>query len=261
MQFLLDNQASAILICFFTGSVIAIFLYQSNRGSTSWKVADLIWVALGGLGALTAIISNSYQSEQSRINRQIDVAYSLSQTFEQTSGRFRLLHCEKDRQGPMFRPSTLVLCNKVEFLAASNAINRDLALFVEVTNTTATLKSLRWLFGDSSGQVQGVPMSSDEMMAAANAFNPRELLTFVAMDDETKAALATLQAGPRSADIAAEYQVLATAYETLIDQLERLKVEWDYLQANSVVLLLQLFAVCCIAFAAPFRLGKSFNDF
>jgi len=51
--------------------------------------------------------------------------------------------------------------------------------------------------------------------------------------------------------------ILAQAYEDLIAQVQRLKQEWDYLQDNAYILVLQLFALCLVGFAAPFRLGKS----
>ena len=55
--------------------------------------------------------------------------------------------------------------------------------------------------------------------------------------------------------------MIAASYEDLVNQLGMVKAEWDYLEENSIVLILQVIALCLIAFAAPFRLGKSINDF
>jgi hypothetical protein len=260
MNFLLDHQIAAILTCFITGSLLAALLYRTAKSGLSWRIADFVWVALGGLGALTALMAGSYQDERGRVDRQIDVSYAISKTFETTTARFRLLHCEKDRQGAAYRPATLVLCDKVEFLSASAAINRDLPLFLDVAQTRTPLSSLGWLLGDDEQIAKQTGMTTNQMIEQVEQFDAPELLTFAAMDDTTRAATATLDASPH-ADIAAEYQVIATTYDELIDQLARVKTEWDYLEANSLVLILQVLALCLIAFAAPFRLGKSLNDF
>ena len=67
--------------------------------------------------------------------------------------------------------------------------------------------------------------------------------------------------GSAQAEVAADYQVISETYEDLVATLGRVKAEWDYLEANSLVLLLQVIALCLIAFAAPFRLGKSLHEF
>jgi hypothetical protein len=259
MNFLLDNQIAVILTCFVIGSVIAGVIYRTAKGSLSWRVADFLWVALGGLGAVTALLAASYQDERGRVDRQIDISYATSKNFDANAGRFRLLHCEKDRQGAPYRAATLALCDKVEFLSASAAINRDLPLFLDVAQTRTPLSALGWLVGGDKQIAAETGMTTNQMIAQVEQFDAVELLTFAATDDKTRAAVATLNASPH-VEIAAEYQVLATTYDELIDQLGRVKAEWDYLEANSLVLHLQVLALCLIAFAAPFRLGKSLND-
>jgi hypothetical protein len=259
MNFLLDHQIAVILACFVMGTVIAAVIYRTAKGSLSWKIADFLWVALGGLGAVTALLAGSYQDEHGRVDRQIDISYATSKNFESNAGRFRLLHCEKDRQGAPYRAAVLALCDKVEFLSASVAINRDLPLFLDVAQTRTPLSSLGWLLADDSQIESATGMTTNQMIAQVEKFDAVELLTFAAKDDKTRAAVARLNASPH-AEIAAEYQVLATTYDELIDQLGRVKAEWDYLEANSLVLTLQVLALCLIAFAAPFRLGKSLND-
>ena len=57
--------------------------------------------------------------------------------------------------------------------------------------------------------------------------------------------------------IAGDYLILAQSYDDLIEQVSKLKDEWEYLQANAHILVLQIIALCLVSFAAPFRLGKS----
>ncbi len=260
MSFLLDHQVAAILSCFVVGSLIAAIMYRNAKGSLSWRVADFVWVALGGLGALAALLAGGYESERGRVDRQIDISFATSKSFEMNAGRFRLLHCETDRQGSWYRPATLVLCEKVEFLSASAAINRDLPLFLDVAQTRTPLSSLGWLLGGADPFATGTGLTANQMIAKVDQFDAVELLTFAATDDTTRAAVATLSSSSH-AEISAEYQVIANTYDELIDQLGRVKAEWDYLESNSTVLILQMIALCLIAFAAPFRLGKSLNDF
>ena len=60
--------------------------------------------------------------------------------------------------------------------------------------------------------------------------------------------------------VAADFQILAQSYTRLVEQVAKLKDEWEFLQANSHILVLQIFALCLVSFAAPFRLGKSIVD-
>lgn len=60
--------------------------------------------------------------------------------------------------------------------------------------------------------------------------------------------------------IAGDFLILARAYDALIEQITQLKSEWEYLQDNAHILVLQILALCMVAFAAPFRLGKSVVD-
>jgi hypothetical protein len=57
--------------------------------------------------------------------------------------------------------------------------------------------------------------------------------------------------------IAGDYLILAQSYDDLIEQVGKLRDEWEYLQANAHILVLQIIALCLVSFAAPFRLGKS----
>lgn len=256
MSGLLDNQLILYLACFAVGSFCAAMLYRNSSGSRSWKFADLVWVVVGGLSAIAAIISGTYESDRTRFDRQSDVIYATTKGFESNAGRFRLLHCETDRQGPVYRPQALYLCEKIEFLSASTARYRDLPLFLTVSDNPGPLRSLSWLFGDPNAPDPS-DISADDMMGRAKSFDPVLLLRVSATDAGTKSAIAALAASDTHADIAAEFQVLATTYKELIAQLDRLTLEWDYLQNNSVVLKLRVLALCLLAFAAPFRLGKS----
>jgi hypothetical protein len=94
------------------------------------------------------------------------------------------------------------------------------------------------------------------MAAQADAFDTAEIVAFAARDEATGRAIETLRATGR-APLAAEFQVLAQSYEELIGDVMILKDEWDYLRANTIYLKIQVLALCLIAFAAPFRVGKT----
>jgi hypothetical protein len=254
-SFVIEYQLILILTSFALGAAGAIAAYCSPAASFSWRAADLIWVLLGGLGALAAIFAGLYQDERASLARRIDLTYALSRGFESDAARFRLAHCETDRQGPAYRAAVLTLCDRIEFLSASASENRGLPLFLEIAAAPPRLRTLEAVLGGGGG------MAADERRALAEAFRSDTLLAFSARNEATAAALPVLEAegGPR--EIAADYRVLAASYEELIGETGRLIEEWAYLQENSRALTVQVLALCLIAFAAPFRIGKSLADF
>lgn len=260
MNFLLENQTLSIIGSFILGSIIAAILYRRAQSSLSWKLADLLWVVLGGLGAIAALLSGSYLDERGRIDRQIDISYAITKSFEASANRFLLLHCDKDRQGPPFRATVVVVCKKTIALTTSAKANSKLPLFLDLAQTRPPLSSLSWLLGGRNRAASADGMTKTSATAMVEDFDAAELQTIAVIDYATRTALSSLEASPH-ADVSVDYQVLAGTYSDLIKQLGRVKAEWDYLEENSIVLILQVVALCLIAFAAPFRLGKSINDF
>ena len=259
MSMIIENQITLILFSFALGSIGTIVMFWGHVSAYAWKLADLIWVLLGGLGAVTAVIAGIYTEDSSRLDRQIDVTYALAQGFDRDTARFRLSYCELDTQFGYLREPVLALCDKVEFLAASTSGSQRLPLFLDVARRNTPLTSLRILpsFG---GNAQAEAASFDGMVVEAGGFDPTKLFFFDPRDEETLAANQKLRATGRHVAIAAEYEVIASAYDDLTHQIMSLREEWDVLQANSLVLALQIFAISLVAFAAPFRVGKSIVD-
>ena len=247
MTFITENQLPLLILFFLVGSVGTAFLFRKPAGHRAWKLADLVWVVLGGIGALVAVLAGLYTSDSSRLDRQIDVAYAATLAFDRDAARFRLRFCD-----PAYDPDTAVLCDKVEFLSASTASNADLPLFIAVTNEVAPLQGLHFLFGT------GAKDDMDEMRhmaATADAFNIDQFLVFTSLDEKTQTAIDNMRR--KVPAIAGDYLILAQSYDDLIEQVGKLKDEWEYLQANAHILGLQIVALCLVSFAAPFRLGKS----
>lgn len=255
MTFLIDYQVQLIIGCFVMGVIGAVAVYR-RRSEISWQIADLVWVVLGGVGALTAVLIGLYESDRTRIERQIDVAFVEANAFDRDAARFRLTWCDgRVPAAGAAGPAVTTLCDKVEFLSASTARNGELPLFIEVARIDAPLRSLWVIFGAPT--VPGTDMDYAQMVEVAEAFQPAELLVFAAEDEATMAAEAQLRAIPGRAAIAAEFEVLARSYQELIDSVTTLKAEWEALQAGNLLLVIQVIALCLVAFAAPFRLGKS----
>lgn len=250
MDFINDNQLSLILICFAAGGILTALLLRRHVPPRAWKLADLMWICLGGFGALTAVVAGVYAEDNTRLARQIDVAYAASREFDRDAARFRLAHCEVAHPSPVFRPAIRDLCDKVEFLSASTAANAALPLFIAITERAEPLRGLDLRFGRRGAGDGG------RMRLPAEA----EILHFAPRDARTDAAVALLREAPSVTGIAAEFQVLALSYERLIDEVMALRKEWQVLQDNSLILTIQVLALCLVAFAAPFRLGKSFSD-
>ncbi len=248
MNFVITHQLALIAGFFGIGTLGALFLFRRGAGPKAWKVADLVWVVVGGLGALTALLAGVYKTDSVQLNRQIDVAFAASQTFDTEAARFRLLYCQADAE----LRDVLTLCEKVEFLSASTAENRELPLFLEVTRISAPLQGLT-LFTRSRQEAK----DHDKMMAEVRNFEAGRFLAFAAEDDATRSAAARLTEDPDRRAIAVEFQLIARAYDDLIGKVGRLRTEWEYLQANTQFLTAQILALCMVAFAAPFRLGKS----
>ncbi len=248
MSFVAENQLLLLVLFFLAGCLCTAFIFRQPPKSKTWKYADLLWVVLGGFGAITAVIAGVYQTDSSRLDRQIDVAYAATAAFDRDAARFRLRYCEQTSD-----TATRVLCDRTEFLSASTATNADLPLFISITEAAAPLQGLNFVLGSSDSD-----MDLSDMTDEADAFDPGEFLIFAAQDAETTEAISALRAS--RPEVAADYQVLATSYEALITQVARLKDEWEFLQANAGILLLQIAALCMVAFAAPFRLGKSLAE-
>ncbi len=247
MAFITENQLLLLILFFLIGSIGTAFLFRKPAGHRAWKLADLVWVVLGGIGALVAVLAGLYTSDSSRLNRQIDVAYAATLAFDRDAARFRLRFCD-----PSYDPDTAVLCDKVEFLSASTASNADLPLFIAVTNEVAPLQGLQFLFGR---QAKSDMDEMREMAAKADAFDIDQFLVFTSVDEETQLAIDNLRR--KVPAIAGDYMILAQSYDDLVEQVGKLKDEWEYLQDNAHILVLQIVALCLVSFAAPFRLGKS----
>lgn len=247
MTFVAENQLPLLIVFFLTGLIGTGFLFRKPAGHRAWKLADLVWVVLGGIGALVAVLAGLYTADSSRLDRQIDVAYAATLAFDRDAARFRLRFCD-----PAYDPDTAVLCEKVEFLSASTASNADLPLFIAVTNEVAPLQGLHFLFGSNSKDDMD---EARDMAAKADAFDIDQFLVFTSLDEVTQAAIDNMRR--KVPAIAGDYLILAQSYDDLIEQVGKLKDEWEYLQSNAHILVLQIIALCLVSFAAPFRLGKS----
>jgi hypothetical protein len=257
VSFILDHQLALILAAFLLGVLGAALVYRRGRTALSWRIADLVWVVLGGFGGVTAVVTGLYESDRTRIDRQIDVAFVTAESFDRDAARFRLTWCES-KEPPGIAAEIAILCEKVEFLSASTARNTDLPLFIEVARIDTPLRSLAIFLG-SPDTGPDAP-AYGEMRARIESFRPDDLLAFAAEDEATSASLAEIAAQGGMAGLVAEFRVLARSYEELIGEVRMLRDEWLLLEAGSRVLSLQVLALCLIAFAAPFRLGKSIAE-
>lgn len=244
MSFLIDNQLILLLASFAAGIAGWLAVLRRPDRDRAWKFSDLIWIVVGGFGALAAVLAGLYRADTGRVERQIDLAYAATRAFDRDAARFRLSRCAAP-VGPL-----ITLCDKADYLSASTALNRDLPLFLDITRHTAPLQRL-WLFGKTA--------QTSTMSDQADAFSTDQIIAFQARDDGTNTAIEALRASGQF-DIAADYQVLAEAYDDLIRDIQELKAEWDYLRANRIFLQIQVLALCLVAFAAPFRIGKSLAD-
>lgn len=249
---IIANQLIVIMSCFALGLVCMVMVMRRRRDSQWWRVADLVWVALGGLGVVTALLAGVYADDSARLERQIDVSFATSRAFDRDAARFRLRYCGNDAAA-----ADRTLCEKIEFLSASTAINADLPLFADVSHAITPLRSLRLLIGEPvvEGATDQEQMGYAEKLERVENFDPIELLAFEPLDPDTVMALKSIE--DSKPEIAADYRVLALTYSDLIQALQRLKTDWDFLQSNSLFILFQVIALSLIAIATPFRLGKS----
>ncbi|GAA6179166.1 hypothetical protein NBRC116594_06040 [Shimia sp. NS0008-38b] len=243
-DFITVYKLPLIVLCFVIGSIGAVLLFKFAHRSKAWEVADVIWVALGGIGAVVAIAVGIYQEDSSALNRQVTVAYSASRAFDANAARFRLRYCAHPENGDLS-----ALCEKVEFLSASSAGNTALPLFVAVTEHRAPLEGFTLLFGQARERAA--------MKKAAEDFDMVEFLAFDTRDVATVTALKRLEL-TRPA-VAADYRVLALTYDALITDIAALQDAWRVLQSGRGLLILQCIALGLVAFAAPFRLGRTID--
>ncbi|MDA5556137.1 hypothetical protein [Shimia sp. MMG029] len=244
VDFIHIYQLPLILLFFVIGSIGALLLFKFAHRSKAWELADVIWVALGGLGAVVAIAVGIYQEDSSALNRQVTVAYTASRAFDADAARFRLRYCTNVDADDLQK-----LCEKVEYLSASSASNTALPLFVSVTERRAPLEGFTLLFKNRNDM--------DTMEKAAAQLEEAEFLAFDTRDVPTVMALKDI--APTRPDIAADYRVLALTYDALIEDVSALREAWEVLQSGRALLILQFVAICLVAFAAPFRLGRTID--
>lgn len=268
MDLVIENQILFIAGCFFIGVLGTWFMLRCNCTRRGWYIADLMWVGLGGFGAVTALLAGVWQEDSSRLDRQIAVAFAVTRQFEHDAARFRLTFCDDAPLARGTERDVAVLCDKVEFLSASVSGNRQLPLFYEVARTPTPLEELGILLSVWGGRPHD-DMEEVGMSATGQGFDPMELLVFEARDTGTEEALNSLTSFASAANasdanaayaVRAGFIVIAQAYDELLTQVSGLKQEWDFLQENVLLLMLQIFALCLVAFAAPFRIGKSLVD-
>ncbi len=238
-------QLPLIGLCFGLGSIGAVLLFKYAHRSKAWEVADVIWVALGGIGAVVAIAVGIYQEDSTALNRQVTVAYTASRNFDADAARFRLRYCAKVADKDL-----ATLCEKVEYLSASSAGNTALPLFLSVTERATPLEGFTLLFTGSRERAA--------MEKAAAELDMAEFLAFDTRDVPTVMALEAIE--PYRPDVAADYRVLALTYDHLINDIEALHSAWMLLQSGRGLLILQIIALCLVAFAAPFRLGRTIDS-
>ena len=53
-MFIIENQLILLILSFISGCIGTAFLLSKPAGDRAWLVADLLWVVLGGVGALGA---------------------------------------------------------------------------------------------------------------------------------------------------------------------------------------------------------------
>ena len=162
MTYIAQNQLFLLILCFLAGCAGTAVLFRQPAWHRVWQLADLVWVVLGGLGAVAALVAGIYRADSTQLARQIDVAYAATTAFDRDAARFRLRFCD-----PAHDPDTATLCDKVEFLSASTANNADLPLFIEVTRAVAPLSGLSFLTrSNETGDMA-------QMTAMADAFDPQ----------------------------------------------------------------------------------------
>ncbi|WP_306112986.1 MULTISPECIES: hypothetical protein [unclassified Roseovarius] len=244
-MFMIENQFLLLFGFAAAGMFGTLLISRKPPGHRAWLLADLIWVVLGGFGALVAGLAGIYKTDSGRIDRQIDIAYAATAAFDRDAGRFRLTHCQKPTD-----TAVIILCDKVDFLSASTAENAELPLFIAVSNEVAPLRGLNFIV-----RGEGNKDDIDMMVEKVENFDAAQFLAFAPLDDTTRPALEDLR--PRRPALAADFQIIAQSYSDLIRHVGKLKEEWEFLQANSHILALQIIALCLVSFAAPFRLGKS----
>lgn len=238
-------QMPMILLFFVIGSIGALLLFKYAHRSKAWELADVIWVALGGLGAVVAIAVGIYQEDSTALNRQVSVAYTASRAFDADASRFRLRYCPQAKGEDLQK-----LCEKVEYLSASSASNTALPLFLSVTERTTPLEGFTLLFKKGRDEME-------TMKKAAAQIKQAEFLAFDTRDVPTVMALKHI--APSRPDIAADYRVLALTYDMLIEDIRTLREAWQVLQSGRALLIIQFVAICLVAFAAPFRLGRTID--
>jgi hypothetical protein len=256
MSVLADHQLTLIALAFFLGLAGTVALFLRHVPPRVWQFADLGWVVLGGFGAVAAVIAGIYKADSTRLSRQIDVAYAAARTVAHDADRFTRLWCAAPG------PDMAALCARVGDIAAATAASSGLPLFIDVARITAPLQDLALFLPraepDADDAALMDTMSHDAMTGMVETFSPDPYLA-LASDPVADAAAEALARDPTTA-AAVDYSVIAASYTGLVGQVAALKGEWDYLQAHRLFLAIQIIAICLVAFAAPFRLGKSLVD-
>jgi len=265
--------------CFFLGSLVSVALFVWWSSSKTWKIADLVWIVVGGVATLIAISTSLYLSETSEIKRDIDLARADLRAFSRVVSTFNARHCANTHSeasaqrafwfDPHFESIRSVCSAAISLQNETNEEN-ELYEFIELAATSVRNPPVQMILGSTYIDRDSFPATesansevtkedfsiSRENLLLENAFN----FSAKNLNGIIDGPVQELLSSGNHDEIVNEYLNLNSLQTDLQKQFRDLQTSWGEIRNRRFILALRMISIFAVALAFPLRLGKSLNE-
>ncbi|MFK7867622.1 MAG: hypothetical protein AB8B58_00125 [Roseobacter sp.] len=271
MIWIIDNQILFLVLAFAIGLILSLFLLNQTHEKKVWRYADLLWIVVGGIGALVAFIVSVFLSNVATTERSIVLVQSSISNAHSDAVAIAAKYCSEaifPRHLPYYADDFALLCDAVGGIKEQTAKDSDAFSLVTLLEEERPNAS---------------PFSMDEFHfdPSQAAFDPKKVIEFSGMTEALSAALERpgdfssvffkfdidnpafesarieLIGSGVYTDLALEYGALKSEYERLVLEFDELRIVWNDIVEQRWLLLMRTIALGMLSFSLPLRLGKS----
>jgi hypothetical protein len=223
---IIENQLGILLAAILSGS-IATFLLLLRAGSRrTWRIVDLFWILVGGLGASVAFVVSIYLSSVEDTQRSLNLLKSRISNLHEEAAGTRARYCSSDstrRIENYYSAPFDLICDAVSAIVGQTLNDSEAFKLVglmeengpensETETSLDTMKDFESIFSELKNGEFHDQLSGDWKESYFFGFDPKN-------PKYEKAELELIQSGV--------YTQLAIEYRILKGQFEELTVEFD----------------------------------
>lgn len=260
VQLIIENQIAAMGL-FAVAGVIVVAILASRFGGKKrfWGVVDLVWIAMGGASAIGAVVGSIYAQERTSFEQEIITAAAKVQLTVSLGEQFLARYCEGNFDSVLYYQEIGMICK---------ATKDDLDI---VKRNQASLRVDEILDSISErGSVDQFFMSDAAKMSMQDLIRSNRGLIDLYCDggeckdvfkfSKTTVAKETLKRSFIFDQLIRDHDLFNSGVASSIDEISGLELKWDRVAESFRYLMLRSVSLALLAFAFPFRLGKSVRE-